>query len=272
MAGNYYRPYLNSESDLSDAESSYGSLSPPVTPRPTNAENDLKSPSLPIPDYTAFAKGLQAPAAAAGPSFVTDEQQQSYGLNKIDRKTGYSSVSFPEASGKITASDASVASVVMLQSVDRDKRIFPQPTVCTLLLPRVYRNVTGFSIAQINLTSAFYYFNSTKSNVDIQIYENNRILYDLNANPTLDSNGNQVPLLLTNRIRNGSYNISDLLGELETQLNRVPLFYDFLNGCSDFYNIFSVTGDYTLNFNYPGDSYYDSSKQTFIKNPTRIGR
>jgi hypothetical protein len=269
MAGNYYRPYLNSESDLSDAESADGSLSPPITPRPTNAENDLKSPSLPIPDYTAFAKGLQAPAAAAGPSFVTDEQQQSYGLNKIDRKTGYSSVSFPEASGKITASDASVASVVMLQSVDRDKRIFPQPTVCTLLLPRVYRNVTGFSIAQINLTSAFYYFNSTKSNVDIQIYENNRILYDLKANPTLDSNGNQVPLLLTNRIRNGSYNISDLLGELQTQLNRVPLFYDFLNGFSDFYNIFSVTGDYTLNFNYPGDSYYDSSKQTFIKNPTR---
>jgi hypothetical protein len=161
MAGNYYRPYLNSESDLSDAESSHGSLSPPVSPRPTNSENDFQSPSLPVPDYTAFAKGLQAPAASAGPSFVTDEQQQAYGLNKVDRKTGYSSVSFPEASGKLASAEASAGSVVMLQSVDRDKRIFPQPTVCTLLLPRVYRNVVGFSIAQINLTSAFFYFNST---------------------------------------------------------------------------------------------------------------
>jgi hypothetical protein len=56
--------------------------------------------------------------------------------------------------------------------------------------------------------------------------------------------------------------------ELTTQLNFTPLFYDFPNGFQDFATRFATTGDFSLNFNFPGDTYYDSLLDQFIANPT----
>jgi hypothetical protein len=117
----------------------------------------------------------------------------------------------------------------MLQSRDRDHTVFPQPTACQLFLPRIYKNITGFSIAQINLTSAFFYFRADKGNVKLQLAEKDKIVYDLASKPLL-TNGNPTPLYITHEIREGSYSISQLLTEVQIQLNKVPLFYDFLNG------------------------------------------
>lgn len=275
----YYRPYLPSDSELSDESSDgnnsdsgsgSGSSSPAI--RPENAGEDID-----LPDFSEFARKLRMEAAvdtskATGPSFATTEKEDAYGVNRIQHtKTEYSPYFYvppisnitvqPEAKLITTAKD--ITTIVMLQSRDRDKTIFPQPTDCSLMLPRIYKNVTGFSIAQLNLTSAFFYFRQTKENLSVTIYEKDRIKYNSLSQPTT------VTLNLTNTIREGSYNITSLLDELNTQLNKTPLFYDFPNGFSDFLPLFSVNGDITVNFNYPGDNYYDSLKKVYVKNPTR---
>ena len=161
--------------------------------------------------------------------------------------------------------------VIMLQSRDRDKTVYPQPTSCQLFLPRIYKNVQSFAIAQINLTSAFFYFRQDKENVNMLVYEKDTVLYSPDLVPTIitDESGNPVPLKLTRTLRDGSYNISQLLTEIQIQLNQTPLFYDFLNGFADFLPLFQVNGDFSLNFNYPGDYYYDAVRKIYIPNPTR---
>jgi len=153
----------------------------------------------------------------------------------------------------------SITNVIMLDSVDRDTKAYPQPTNVTLRLPRTYKNVTGFSILQIKLLSAFYYFSVIKQNIDISILEIGR--YMVNAGQTVDN-------IIVNTLREGTYDINGLMTEITTQLNRTPIFYDFINGFQDFATKFSVTGDFSLNFNYPGDTYYDSLLNQFIPNPS----
>lgn len=267
----YYRPYLPSDSELSDTESdsqaSYDSWEQQDT-RPPNAEPLEQQ----VPDFSAFARGLQQiqPAESAGPSLVTTRQEIAFSQNEYDRYKTYGPADFTDVSGRILKyQTAPVQTVIMLQSRDRDRSIFPQPTNCQLFLPRIYRDITSFSVAQINLTSAFFYFRADKENLDITILEKDRILYDTTTSQPVLSNGQPIPLRIRNTIRPGSYNITQLLAEIQQQLNRTPLFYDFINGFSDFYPQFVINGDYSLNFNYPGDTYYDSVQKIYIQNPTR---
>lgn len=302
MAANqiYYAPYLPSDSELSDADSDFTD-SPPPSPRPSDAGPEPEVSQALGPDFAGFAQALQAPqestddspadaqpsaaltlttpAAAAGPTLATDKQQIYYGTNRVGTNK-FSQYPFQDVSGlTLQSTSKTTDTVVMLRSRDRDRSVYPFPTSCSLRLPRIYTNVTGVSIAQLNLTSAFFYFSPEKNNINIQIYEANRLKYPSTLNPATDSNGYilpetdangaPLPLILVNTLRSGSYNIEQLLAELQTQLNRTPLFYDFPNGFSDFYPLFSVNGDYSINFNYPGDTYYDSLRQVFISNPTR---
>jgi hypothetical protein len=286
----YYRPYLPSDSELSDADESYSATSsPPPEPRegsdastPTGVypsssraqgSQGTKGPQTQLPDFSALATALLAPVnlePPAGPSFVSDTQQLAYGINRPDKRAPYSDYN-AEASGQAFLSDTmagtNVTSVIMLKSRDRYKKIFPQPTNCHLFLPRRHKNIKGISITQLNLTSSFFYFRENKSNVQIQIQENGRVVYEPNSTKTPTNTSNA--LIFNNSIREGSYNINELITELSTHLNKTPLFYDYLNGFSDFVSAFSVTGDLSVNFNEPGDNYYDAAKQIFIQNPTR---
>lgn len=267
-ADTYYRPYLESDDELSDADSSDGSYSRDLTPRPDNAGPDL-TPFQDLPDFAALARALQAPPPeASGPSFVTEEQELAYGTNQLNPRATYGPAALQDLSGSITTTSTDRPSVIMLQSQDRDHQLFPDPTNCSLFLPRVYKNVKGFTIAQLNLVSAFFYFRQAKENLEIMINESDRVQYPLELDPPLS--GSYPQLNIINSIREGSYNIDTLLAEITTQLNRTPLFYDFLNGFSDFYQLFVVNGDFSINFNFPGDTYYDALTQTFIPNPTRL--
>lgn len=263
----YYRPYLPSDSELSDADSDYSTASPPGSPRPDNAGPDLQDG----PDFAALANALNATTdltEAAGPSLVTEQQEIAYGENRLDSRTSYSAYGMTDLSGQeLKTVGTDTPTVIMLQSRDRDKTVFTQPTNCKLFLPRIYKNITGFSIVQLNLTSAFYYFRANKYNLESEIQEEGRQIYlaDSTSAPTPTTN----PLKLKNQIREGSYNINELLSEITTQLNKTPLFYDFINGFSDFLSAFSVNGDYSLNFNEPGDNYYDAVRKIYINNPTR---
>ena len=285
----YYRPYLPSDSEASDAESETWSRA--STPRPENANPDFIDDRTPSPNFRELAQALSVPLApAAGVSLTTDGQELRYQQRRLDPRTTFAPYTYvpppkvlPEApftspddkpqykdTGiKTTTTTSNVDSVIVLKSRDRDKTIWPFPTNCQLFLPRTYRNVVGFSIAQINFISAFYYFSIAKQNVAIQIYEKDRLLYNPASQPVITETGTLAPLTVLNQIREGSYNISQLLEELTIQLNAVPPFYDFVGGFGDFLTQFQVSGDLSINFNYPGDYYYNSLKKDFIKNPTR---
>jgi hypothetical protein len=245
-----------------------------------------------LPNFRQFATNLQL-IKTAGPSFSTISDQLLYQQRTINPNALYSDytkafspikVNFatnegfttiesfaaplprrPEQAigntGPVPKATDKVASIILLNSRDRDRTVYPQPTFVRLTLPRVYRNVVGFQVMQISLLTSFYYFRPDKFNTDLTILEQGRT--------TTDQNGNVIPLKIYNKIRQGSYNINSLLVEITKWLNNVPLFADFINGFSDFQSAFQSTGDFGINFNEAGDFFYDNLQNEFVSNPTK---
>ena len=220
-------------------------------------------------DFKALADGLKdttLPTDVSGQITLLENQASITSISNPIGGSGYPTFKNlelkPDPSGNlIEAKVQSVASVILMDSRNRDKTAFPQPTNVTLRLPRTYKNVTSFSIVQMKLLSAFYYFRASKQNLDISILELGRTVTNPNSGIVSDN-------VVKNFIRQGTYSIDSLLAELTLQVNRTPIFYDYINGFQDFAKRFSVTGDFSLNFNYPGDSYYDSLLNQYIPNPT----
>ena len=152
-----------------------------------------------------------------------------------------------------------VTTLFLIDSKNRDKTAFPQPTSFTLKPPRVYKNVVSIQVTQIKLLSSFFYFRVAKGNTFLPIIERGRE----SINSFLG-----FPLTESIDIAEGSYNISDLLSNLQTQMNFTPLFYDYPTGFSGFVNAFTTNGDFSVNFNQPGDTYYDALNNKYITNPT----
>jgi len=250
-APKYYRPYFPSDSEESDASAD-----------DSEAESEIIEQAKHLPDYVSFAKGL---FRASGPPFATDEKEISYAVNSLDRNTVYGPMVEGQAGYTLESSMVQRDNVIVLQSLDRDKIIYPQPINCQLMLPRTYLNVTRFEIADISFIASFFYFRADKYNTSLQFSESGRVTFSkVLLDPAIESQ----TLDLTLRIREGTYTIDTLLSELTIQFNNPPLFYDFINGYSDFYNKFTNAGDYSINFNYPGDFYYDAVSRVFISNPT----
>ena len=238
----YYRPYTSG----SDTDSASESGSASESSYSSDTEYDL---SESLPNFRALAGVL-----AAGPSFdlsgelLYAKNPLGYPLNQVAPSFTQYEIK-PDASGTLKSTTQSVNSIVMLLSNDRDRSVYPQPTMVTLRFPRVYKNVTSFQIVQIKLLSSFFYFRPDKFNTDITIAENGR---------------NKV----TSIIRKGTYDINSLMNEIQTQLNITPLFYDFVNGFQEFALRFASTGDFGVNFNYPGETFYDRLTNQFTPNPT----
>jgi len=152
-----------------------------------------------------------------------------------------------------------VTTLFLIDSKNRDKSVFPQPTNFTLKPPRVYKNIKSVQVTQIKLLSSFFYFRTDKGNTFLPLIENGRA----NINNYLS-----YPLTAVITIPQGSYTIDDLLSRLQILANRTPIFYDFPNGYTDFANNFKSIGDYSVNFNQPGDTYYDRLNSTYKANPT----
>ncbi len=216
------------------------------------AETGTSSQSgVPSPDPTTISGPVQTSQMPAIGFPITDSKLPNFSNLYIT----------PDVSGNtLESSSQSVSNVVMIDSRNRDRTAFPQPTNLTLRLPRTYQSVTSFSISQIKLLSSFYYFRASKQNISIPIHELGRQI--------LNSMGQTINQVITNTLRQGTYDINSLLTELTTQLNSTPIFYDFPNGFQDFATKFSVTGDTALNFNFPGDTYYDALLNTYIPNPS----
>jgi hypothetical protein len=154
-----------------------------------------------------------------------------------------------------------VTTLFLIDSLNRDRSAFPQPTNFTLKLHRVYKGIKSIQLTQIKLLCSFYYFSDSaaKSNIYLPVTEKGREKV---------TTYNKAPLTNVITIRQGTYGINDLLSEIQTQMNYTPLFYDFPNGFTDFVALFTFNGDFTVNFNQPGDSYYDALNSKYIQNPT----
>ena len=136
----------------------------------------------------------------------------------------------------------------MINSRDRDTRVYKQPTFFTLRLPRVFKNVKTVSISQINLLNSFFNFSQANGNTFMYVYEQGR------ANATRI----QIP--------DGTYNSTDLVNALTSALNATPIFA--VISLSSFVNGFQNSGDYTIMFNRPGQYVYNSMTNNYDTNQT----
>ncbi len=248
----YYRPYQESpgpSEPLSDSEAGLetGSSGYDTTDYDTGTDSD----------------GEFAPKR----EFVPPDRSELYRMGGPQMKALEGSGAFAPFSGadakpidygKTTFKTTSQSrqTILLVDSLNRDRTAYPQPTEMQLHLPRVYRNITSIAIQQVKLLSAFLYFRENKYNTFFKIWEEGR---------TLPGNGNNV---LTVRIREGSYSITTLLDELNIQMNTTPTFFHFPNDFNDFASQFSVSGDLGLNFNQPGDYYYDAVLEKYVANPS----
>jgi hypothetical protein len=259
----YYRPYDSGEESSSDESSGswYSSGSDQKTPPPQKDG---------IPNFRAFASAMQL-MGAAGRSFSTITDELTYGADKLGKMT-FSKVDLPQpppdpdelalyGSTKFETASATEASIIMIDSQFRDRTAYPQPTLCTLRLPRSYKNVTSIGVSELKLITSFYFFQSTFGNTDITIYEKNRYIYDAKGK-------NLGSTIVKTYISQGSFNLNSLMSEIQNKLNYTPLFFDFKNGFNDFLTLFRASGDLTLNFNQPGDNFYNNTIQQNIVNPT----
>ena len=273
MDSKYYRPYLSdsedsgSESDTSTASSASSALS------------DIKN----LPNFKEFALNL-INNDVGGPSFTDISAQVFYSRPKqySAYDSAYENILFgvgpstfidiSKQANLLSAQKEQVTSIINIDSTNRDKNVYPQPTNVVLRLPRIYRNIINFQVVQMKLLSAFFYFRATKKNITIPINEQSRYL-DSNGNVVTGSNvtNSNYPKslnVITTTIREGSYDITGLINELNIQLNTPPIFYDFINGIADFIPLFQSTGDYSVGFNQPGDYFYDTVLNEFVPNPT----
>ena len=204
------------------------------------------------PDFAGFARQLNNQDLDKSAKHAFDPYEY---ISRSNNTLDYpSTITEKETLPKTTDS----TTLFLVDSVNRDKLAYPQPTSFSLRLPRVYKNVKSVQLTDVKLLCSFYYFSPAKSNIYLPISERGRDITSLY--------NFKISKLIA--IREGTYGITDLLNEIQTELNYTPLFYDFPNGLIDFVNLFSISGDYSLNFNQPGDTYYDSLNSKYINNPT----
>lgn len=60
-------------------------------------------------------------------------------------------------------------SVLMVDSLDRDQRVYPLPTQMRLALPRVYKNVERIDIVQVKMLSGFYALSAARGNSTLSL-------------------------------------------------------------------------------------------------------
>ncbi len=252
--------------------------------RPFESESEMDSETESgYSDYTGSGSGSESDSLGGSPreGFVPPDRAELYRIgnpkitakaldNTITANTNYATfkksgaedplfgkteIDFGKTEFKMAPKERQT--MILVDSLNRDRTAYPQPTSLQLHLPRVYRNITSIAIQQLKLLTSFLYFRHNKYNTYFDILEEGRIVP-----------GTSDPNILRVNIREGSYSLDQLLQELLYQMNTTPTFYYFSDGFNDFVRQFSATGDLSLNFNLPGDYYYDALLEKYIPNPS----
>ena len=231
MQGPRYAPYRSDSESDEDTDSESSTSTDTET---SDTSSTRSSKQLQIPEYSRLAQELLRP--------IEGFQSEPLGTDisgycppsigyEIVNETAPVPVSNllikedPNAP-KIESSQSQITNIIMIDSRNRDRSYYPQPTDVTLQLPRTYKNISNFQVVQIKLLSAFYYFRKGKENIFLTTLEFGRTIPD--------GFGNFIDNLIQTRIREGTYDINSLLNELSTKMNQKTKFYDFVNGFLDF--------------------------------------
>ena len=243
----YYRPYVSDNESESESDLSSGSGSG------SDSDTSVDSSTNPQSRFRQFLAGSI--------SLNKEETRQKYEMNA----TPYSYINLTSSgeakeivdTAKLPAPKFETnknTTLIMINSRDRDTKAYIQPTDFYIRLPRTYKNITNIAITELKLLSSFYYFSPTKSNTGISILELGRVI---------NQDGVDVDNVIVTNIREGTYNANTLVTEINLQLNATPIFADISGGKNAFINSFQVTGNYSLLFNQPGDSTYNSLTGTY---------
>jgi len=143
---------------------------------------------------------------------------------------------------KFETKESNNTSLFLINSRDRDHRVYAQPTFFTIRLPHVYKNVKTVSLTQINILNSFFNFSQANGNTSFYIMETGR------------------PSTIIS-IRQGTYGTNSLVTELESALSQTPLFAKIT--FQDFFSGFQTTGNFAPIFNVPGLSVYNSLSQSY---------
>ena len=227
----HYRPYISDNDSDSESRSGSSSSSSSTDSDVWSFTEDQK-PRTVGADFRTLADNLNKPRldSISGPSTF------SHSLSEVYSNLGNSLLPDSIKNNKAnvnTTFNVEVTkntSILTVDSKNRDKKVFVQPTYCVLRFPKLYRNVVSITFAEIKLLTSIYFFSKLNGNTDITLYEKDRVSRDLN--------GNLQSTIVKTYINDGSYNITELVSELQKQLNKVPLFLDYINGFNDFVNGF----------------------------------
>lgn len=244
-----YRPYT-SDNDESDTDSD--NFTDYSSDTNTASIADIVSSQF-LSNVRTRTQQLSKTLASSAP---LKDDPNAFTMEGVDRSKNinYGATKFATASRPQTTQ-------IILQSQDRDRQAFPNPTDFTIHFPRTYKNVTNIDLANMNFLNTLLFFRDSRSNTYFDIIETGRRTPNLTKFPIItDSNAYKLRV----KIREGSYNISTLQQELLYTLNAAPPFFYYPNGFSDFAPLFAASGSYALNFNAPGDYLYDTLNKQYI--------
>jgi hypothetical protein len=131
---------------------------------------------------------------------------------------------------------AQATSIIVINSKDRDRTVYPNPTFFTLRLPRIYRNIKNIVLTEISILNSFFNFRATKGNITLPLIETERSTFSVN-------------------IRQGTYTSDSLVSELQSALNATPLFANI--SFTSFKNQFKASGNFNLLFNQPNGQIFN---------------
>lgn len=246
----YYHPYDSDESDNSDTDDS----------------EDVEDRRLQDPRYAILR--------AAGPSMTTATDKQTYMTGPTvgapwDETTNIKSL---KDHVYLDPPKSTKTSLVSIKSSDRDRAVWPTPFRFQLKLPRTYKDVTKFQLVQMS-------FPNNASNVQaIDLFTSSLVSSLINkgvpqecmsfcvnvlncsagyASVALIEQGRVnamgSPFITTVTPQNTSLTDPQLASELTMVANSTPPLN--LVTLSTFQDVFQNTGDASLLFNEPGDTY-----------------
>lgn len=217
----------------------------------------------------------------AGPNFNTSQQQLKYMEHApgsvYDNSTNITSL---KDLVYLNPPKTTQTSLFSIKSSNRDKTVYNSPFFFSIKTPRVYKNVTKFQLVQLSFP------NNVNSIVNDGLFLSSFVIALLeggipsscistcinviecsSASATLalaeqgrvNANGQQT--IVTAKVRTGIYSPSQLVTELNTQLNNTPPFN--IISYDDFRNTFKNTRDISCLFNEPGDNFHTYSSSQY---------
>jgi hypothetical protein len=181
---------------------------------------------------------------------------------------------------------ATKTSLISIRSTDRDMSVYPTPFRFQLKLPRVYKDITKFQLVQMsfpnganNVVPTTLFTSSLVNKLLAQGVPSTCLSTCVSViNCSLASNSLGVleqgrltalgePLLGTITIPHGNYTEAQLANELTIQANSTPPLN--LVSYEDFNDVFTSTGDISILFSEPGNSYCSPVNNTRYGNHTK---